>query len=57
MREPCFETTSSLILESRPFPHFEPCQDEAGIVVRIDEDGTRTRTRTRFINRTFVAAK
>ena len=42
-------------LESRPFPHFEPCQDEAGMLVRIDEDGTRTRGR--FINRTFVAAK
>ena len=42
-------------LESRPFPHFEPCQDEAGMLVRIDEDGTRTRGR--FINCTFVAAK
>jgi hypothetical protein len=42
-------------LESRPFPHFEPCQDEAGMLVQIDEDGTRTRGR--FINRTFVAAK
>jgi hypothetical protein len=42
-------------LDSRPFPHFEPCQDEAGMLVRIDEDGTRTRGR--FINCTFVAAK
>jgi autotransporter-associated beta strand protein len=24
-------------LESRPFPHFEPCPDEAGMLVRIDE--------------------
>lgn len=42
-------------LESRPFPHFEPCQDEAGMLVRIDEDGTRTRGR--FANREFVAAR
>ena len=42
-------------LESRPFPHFEPCQDEAGMLVRIDEDGTRTRGR--FVNREFVAAR
>jgi hypothetical protein len=42
-------------LESRPFPHFEPCQDEAGMLVKIDADGTRTRGR--FINRGFVAAR
>jgi hypothetical protein len=42
-------------LESRPFPHFEPCPDEAGMLVRIDEDGTRTRGR--FINRAFVDAR
>lgn len=42
-------------LESRPFPHFEPCQNEPGMLVRIDEDGTRTRGR--FINREFVAAR
>jgi len=42
-------------LESRPFQHIGPCQDKAGMLVRIDEDGTRTRGR--FINRTFVAAK
>jgi len=39
-------------LESRPFPHFEPCPDEAGLLVKIDEDGTRTRGR--FVNRAFV---
>lgn len=39
-------------LESRPFPHFEPCPDEAGILIKIDEDGTRTRGR--FVNRAFV---
>ncbi|MEI6257019.1 MAG: hypothetical protein WCQ77_10295 [Planctomycetota bacterium] len=42
-------------LESLPFPHFEPCQNEPGMLVRIDEDGTRTRGR--FINREFVAAR
>jgi hypothetical protein len=42
-------------LQSRPFPHFEPCPDEAGMLVRIDEDGTRTRGR--FINRGFVASR
>jgi hypothetical protein len=42
-------------LESLPFPHFEPCQDEAGMVVMIDEDGTRTRGR--FVSREFIAAR
>jgi hypothetical protein len=42
-------------LESRPFPHFEPCEDESGMLIKIDQDGTRTRGR--FINRVFVAAR
>lgn len=42
-------------LDSRPFPHFEPCPDEAGMLVRIDADGTRTRGR--FVNRVFVEAQ
>lgn len=42
-------------LESRPFPHFEPCPVESGIVVRIDADGTRSRGR--FVNREFVATR
>jgi len=42
-------------LESRPFPHFEPCPDESGMLIKTDEDGTRTRGR--FINRVFVAAE
>lgn len=41
-------------LDSRPFPHFEPCSNEAGMLVRIDADGRRTRGR--FINRVFVEA-
>lgn len=42
-------------LDSRPFPHFEPCPEEAGMLVRIDADGTRTRGR--FVNRVFVEAQ
>jgi len=41
-------------LESRPFPHFEACPGEPGMLVKIDEDGTRTRGR--FVNRAFVEA-
>jgi len=40
-------------LASRPFPHFEPCAESPGFLVRIDEDGTRIRGR--FVNREFVA--
>jgi hypothetical protein len=42
-------------LHSRPYPHFEPCPREAGMLVRIDADGTRTRGR--FVNRIFVKAR
>jgi hypothetical protein len=38
-------------LAVRPFPHFEPDPEVAGLLVKIDEDGTRTRGR--FVNRTF----
>lgn len=41
-------------LNGRAFPHFEPCAGEAGLLVKIDEDGTRTRGR--FVSRVFVAA-
>lgn len=41
-------------LENRPFPHFEPCPNEPGMLIKIDEDGTRTRGR--FVNRAFVEA-
>jgi hypothetical protein len=30
-------------LESRPFPHYEPVPGSPGLVVRVDDDGTRTR--------------
>lgn len=39
-------------LEAKPFPHFEPAA-ESGLLVRIDEDGTRTVGR--FVNREFRA--
>lgn len=42
-------------VQSRPYPHFEPCPHEAGMLVRIDADGTHTRGR--FINRVFVEAQ
>ncbi len=29
-------------IKSRPFPHFEPAPDAAGMLVRVDADGTRT---------------
>jgi hypothetical protein len=42
-------------LGSRPFPHFEACPEEPCLLVKIDEDGSRTRGR--FVNRVFVEAK
>ena len=38
-------------LASRPYPHFEPAADRPGLIVKIDEDGTRTVGR--FVNRQF----
>ena len=42
-------------LESQPFPRFEQCPREPGMLVKVDEDGTRTRGR--FVNREFVEAQ
>ncbi len=42
-------------LESRPFPHFEPVPGSPALLVRIDEDGTRTTGR--FIGREFRAVE
>jgi len=39
-------------LKTRPFPHYETDPETPGSLVRIDENGTRTRGR--FINRRFV---
>ena len=40
-------------LDSRPFPHYEPAPGAAGLLVRVDEDGTRTLGR--FVGREFQA--
>jgi len=42
-------------LDAKPFPHFEPAEGEPGLLVRVDEDGTRTLGR--FIGREFRATK
>lgn len=42
------------VLAARPYPHFEPAA-APGLLVKIDEDGTRTTGR--FINREFRPAK
>ena len=41
-------------LQSRPFPHYEPSPDAPGMLIRIEEDGTRTVGR--FVNRQFKGA-
>jgi hypothetical protein len=38
-------------LGTRPYPHFEPAPDHHGLLLKIDEDGTRTLGR--FVNRKF----
>ena len=40
------------VLRSRPYPHFEPCQNRPGFFVRIEADGARAIGR--FMNREFV---
>ncbi len=42
-------------LESRPFPHYMPAAGSPGLLVRIDEDGTRTLGR--FVGREFRAGE
>lgn len=44
-------------LQQQPYPHYEPTPGAPGLLVRIDENGTRTTGR--FINRVFqpVAAE
>ncbi|MHC4876528.1 MAG: TA system antitoxin ParD family protein [Planctomycetota bacterium] len=42
-------------LRTQPFPHYEPVADQPGMLVRIEEDGTRTVGR--FVNRQFEAAE
>ena len=42
-------------LESLPFPHYQPALGQPGLLVRIEEDGTRTVGR--FVNRKFQVAE
>jgi hypothetical protein len=42
-------------LDSRPFPHFEPAPDAPGLLVRIEQDGTRTLGR--FVGGEFRASQ
>jgi len=42
-------------LETLPFPHFEPAPGQRGLIVRIDQDGSRTVGR--FVNRQFRPSK
>jgi len=42
-------------LDGQPFPHFEPAQGQPGLLVRVDEDGTRTLGR--FVGRQFRATE
>ena len=40
------------VLQRKPFPHYEPMQDRAGYLTRIETDGTRRVGR--FVGRQFV---
>lgn len=42
-------------LSSGPYPRFEPAADHPGLLVKIDEDGTRTLGR--FVNRKFQPSR
>jgi hypothetical protein len=38
-------------LQSRPYPHYEPAPGSPGLLVRVEQDGTRTPGR--FVHREF----
>lgn len=42
-------------LDSLPYPHYEPAPHAPGMLIRIEENGTRTLGR--FVNRQFEAAE
>ena len=44
-----------VLLASGPFPHFEAAPGRTGLLVKVDEDGTRTVGR--FIKRTFTPVR
>jgi hypothetical protein len=41
-------------LQSRPYPHYEPAPGSPGLLVRVEQDGTRTLGR--FVHREFQPA-
>jgi hypothetical protein len=43
------------VIQQRPFPHYAPAPGKPGMLVRTEEDGTRTIGR--FRNREFVVAE
>ncbi|HEY8899250.1 MAG TPA: hypothetical protein VIM61_02485 [Chthoniobacterales bacterium] len=43
------------VLVDRPYPHYEPDPKDAGVLIRTDAKGRKTRGR--FVNRQFVPAK
>ncbi|SRR6266568_240707 len=45
---------TAAVLAARPYPHFEAAADRPGLLVKIDDDGTRTVGR--FVNRRFQPA-
>jgi hypothetical protein len=42
------------VLQSRPYPHYEPAPGSPGLLIRVEEDGTRTLGR--FVHREFQPA-
>lgn len=49
---PAGHARMAALLASGPFPRFEPVPDRPGLLVKIDEDGTRTVGR--FVKRVFT---
>ncbi len=52
---PAGQARVAALLASGPFPHFEAVPGRPGLLVKVDEDGTRTLGR--FIKRTFTPVK
>jgi hypothetical protein len=48
------QTRLARVLAARPYPHFEPAA-MSGLVIKVDEDGTRTTGR--FVHREFRPEK
>jgi len=52
---PAGDKRVAAVLASRPFPHYEAAPGQKGLLVRIEEDGTRMVGR--FVNRKFEVAQ